>query len=807
MSDVLSRDELVEQLDFALKSAGMGACSWDLREGIMRWDTQMHALFGLEPGSFSGKYNDFLALVDSGDRPRLALEIAAGLEKCAEFESEFRIVYSCTAAVRCLKMRVKVRADAEDKARYITALCWGVTDRHRITPALASERHLLSTLMDNLPDNIYFKDRESRFLAVNRAMLSWTGFKDQSEIIGKTDKDLFADEHADAALADEQKIIGTGQPIVGVEEKETWPDGHETWVSSTKVPWRDASGKVIGTFGSSRDITGEGQEALEKAGRAKSEFLANMSHEIRTPMNGVIGMTGLLLDSDLDPQQREFAQTICTSAETLLKIINDILDFSKIEAGKLTFELLDFDLIEAVEGALDMLAERAQGKEIELAGTILPGTPTRLRGDPGRLRQILTNLISNAIKFTETGEVAVRVSEERETETYAVLRFEVQDTGTGIPPEAQARLFEAFSQADPSTTRKYGGTGLGLAIAKQLVAMMQGQIGVRSQPGKGSTFWFTAQLEKQASTAKAPERSFRDSFNFRALVVDDNATNREILRRQILAWKMQANRAASGTEALKLLRAAATEGNPYDLALLDVQMPEMDGLTLARAIKADPAIAGTRLIVLTSLGHAISAAELKKIGIDAYLVKPTKQSRLFDCLVNAMVKTMPENDFAKSAVTASASICLEPNPQLEKVRILVAEDNIVNQKVALAQLQKLRYKANVVANGLEVLQALQQISYDIILMDCQMPEMDGYEATREIRKREKSSDQYCNWKSPVYIIAMTANAMQGEREKCFAVGMDDYLSKPVRTFELQTALERWKLAQNQLNRATTPCDG
>jgi CheY-like chemotaxis protein len=495
----------------------------------------------------------------------------------------------------------------------------------------------------------------------------------------------------------------------------------------------------------------------------------------------------------LTPEQREYLEMVSTSADALLTVINDILDFSKIEAGKLTFEILDFDLVETVEGALDVFAERARKKGIELACEIPADMPRRLRGDPGRLKQVITNLIGNAIKFTEKGEIVVRVAKEDESATDAVVSFTVKDTGIGIPPEIQERLFQAFTQADASTTRRFGGTGLGLAISKQLVDKMGGTIGVTSRPGAGSTFWFRVRLEKQTGPAEpAPSIYFRDLFDLRVLVVDDNATNRQILRHQLFAWKMQKGSAGSGHEALEILRAAAAEGKPYDLALLDMQMPEMDGMTLARAIKADPAIASARLIILTSMGHMHTQEELKAAGVDAYLVKPVKQSRLFDCVISVLGHVAAEHVFTSPAKDEPAADEPDELASSRQARILLAEDNIVNQKVALAQLRGLGFSADAVVNGREVLEALKQVPYDIIFMDCQMPELDGYEASQQIRQAERASQ--ASWPVPVRIVAMTANAMTGDREKCIAAGMDDYLSKPVRKTDLQAALIRWKTA-------------
>jgi two-component system sensor histidine kinase/response regulator len=712
------------------------------------------------------------------------------------------LAWLISRAIRSRVLAIELaKADAESgrqtAQRLIVEQQAAKQELERLATALRTSEVFLQSLVECLPVYIYRKDTEGRFIFANKRFCDYKG-RPAAEILGKTNFDIDPPEMAQKYRAIDQVLMETRRQF---ETEESWINskGEQRWNRIIKLAVLDTSGDVVATQGMFWDITSNkhaeqnlklAKEAAEETARAKSEFLARMSHEIRTPMNGVIGMVDLLLGNDLAAPQRELAETIRTSAETLLTIINDILDLSKIEAGKMTIEVLDFDLVKTIESTLDIVAARAFSKGIELVNSVPIGIPTRLRGDPGRVRQILTNLLGNAIKFTDKGEVVVSVGKESESATHTVLKFNVHDTGIGITPEAQARLFEPFSQADRSTTRTYGGSGLGLAIAKRLAEMMQGKIGVQSKPGEGSTFWFTARLEKQPVNATGADH--HDLATLRVLVVDDNATNREILCQQILAWKMHAAGAASGPEALQKLRTAAQEGKPYDLALMDVQMPGMDGLTLAREIKADAPIAGTRLAILTSLGQAYGTQELKLADIDTYLVKPVKQSRLFDCLANTMGKAVVCDTAGKSDLSASPADSSQVEPPREKARILLAEDNQTNQRVAEGLLRKLGYRADIVANGQAALEALQLIPYDIILMDCQMPEMDGYDATRAIRMRERSSDQGPHWKCPVHIIAITANAMQGDREKCLAAGMDDYLSKPIRLQELQAVLERWK---------------
>ncbi|MFA5058903.1 MAG: response regulator, partial [Opitutaceae bacterium] len=817
---------------------------------------------------------------------------------------------------------------------------------------LRRERSMMDTFMRSIPDAVYFKDLQSRFIKCSDSLAGIVGKRHPAELIGKSDFDFYAGSLAQTLFEDEQKIIRTGRPLVSLPEKVVFPDGRFRWFLATKLPLCDDRGRIIGTFGISRDITElkaaeeklRSQEALyrfifmhtpvgiswvqerraetrivnpahesitgvpaarskdtsnyvavshpddrakqdalmdklyrgeidhfsmekrylhpgggvvwavltmhlfkdrstgavqevttvvditeqkraaeelrqaketaEKASLAKSAFLAMMSHEIRTPMNGVIGMTSLLLDSPLTREQRDFTETIRASGDALLSIINDILDFSKIESGRLELEHETFVLSECVEGALDLLAAKAAEKRLDLLYEIADGVPQAVRGDATRLRQVLVNLLGNAIKFTDRGEVVLTVRVQTTGELPAEARiavgsfspiaaagtapsgtrsplpgpdgkpqfvellFSVTDTGIGIPPEAMERLFHSFSQVDTSTTRRFGGTGLGLAISKRLVELMGGALGVQSEVGRGSTFSFTLRTE----FLPAPRRPYLAGPRLhlsdrRVLIVDDNSTNRRILTTVVAGWGMVPRAASAAAEALAWLRA----GEQFDVAILDMQMPETDGVTLAREIRRLPGADRLPLLLLSSLGQRETTADQGLFT--ASLTKPVKPSQLFDVLAGIFRDTPP----------AAAPIRVVPQPGVAPVehalRVLLAEDNAVNQKVALHLLAALGYRADLAANGLEVLEALERQSYDVILMDVQMPEMDGLEAARRIVARQPDRKQR------PWIIALTANAVQGDRESCLAAGMDDYISKPIGKEDLASALKRIRQAK------------
>lgn len=809
--------------------------------------------------------------------------------------------------------------DAEGRVIGTFGLSRDITARKQAEADLDHERYLLHMLMENLPDSIYFKDVRNRFLRVSRGLMLKFELKDPADAVGKTDFDFFTREHAQQAAIDEQELIRSGKPLIEKEEKETWPDGRVTWVSTTKLPLRDAGGTIIGTFGVSRDITqhkqaeeslrrseslyhslveylpqnifrkdlegrftfanqkflaimgksldelvdktdydffprelaekyraddaavittGQSLDAIEEhitpdgstlymqvvktpvfgprgeivgtqcifwdvtekkrqeqelqkaklaaesANRAKSDFLANMSHEIRTPMNAIIGMTELVLDTSLTGSQREYLTIVRESGESLLSVINEILDFSKIEAGKLDLENSPFTLRESLGDTMKSLALRAHGKGLELACRIAPNVPETLMGDSFRLRQVIVNLVGNAIKFTDRGEIVLEVTCEEAPDSPGddaeyLLHFSVRDTGIGIPQDKLALVFAPFEQADTSTTRKYGGTGLGLTISSRIVGLMGGRIWVESEPGHGSTFQFTArfQLTEGAATDVQPlhPESLRD---LRVLIVDDNATNRRILDEMMRNWELRPTSVPDVPAALFALREAQTANDPYRLILTDANMPDVDGFTLAEQVRSDAALSGSVIMMLTSGGRSGDIARCEKLGIAAYLLKPVKQSELFDAIV-AGLGTATHDAAAAERIPGAQVAAVRP------LNILLAEDSLVNQKLAIGLLSKWGHTVNVANNGREAVASLEAHEFDLVLMDVQMPEMDGLEATAAIRTGEKETGGH------IPIIAMTAHAMKGDREACLAAGMDAYVAKPVRAHELYAAIERF----------------
>ncbi len=793
-----------------------------------------------------------------------------------------------------------VREEQGGEGRFI-AVVRDITERKQIEEELKIRASWQKAVLDYAGYAIIATTPDGVIQTFNRAAERMLGYRAE-EVIGKMSPAVIHDpqEVEDRAKTFSMELgerIEPGFEVFVAKTRKDLPNEYEwTYIrkDGTRFPvllsvtaLKGSSGEITGFLGLALDITDRKQseaafisyaqeleiinqsldvalDQAEAATVAKSAFLATMSHEIRTPMNGVIGMTGLLLDTDLTPEQREFAETVRLSGDHLLTVINDILDFSKIEAGKMDLEIIDFDLRTAVDETVDLLAERASSKGLNLACLFHADVPTALRGDPGRLRQVLINLLGNAIKFTEQGDVVLSVTLMHQTDTDATVRFEVQDTGIGLSPDAQGRLFQSFSQADSSTTRKFGGTGLGLAICKQLTKLMGGQIGVDSKLGEGSTFWFTVQLGKQPqATASVAAMASQDLRGLLFCIVDDSPFNRRILESYATKWGARCLIAENGRQALAVLRKVAAQGYACDFAIINMQLPGMDGLELARAIKADPMLAPTRLVLLTHQGQRGDAQAAHTAGYAAYLRRPVHESQLYECLVtlcvlsaSATAREGQSGDQTVRPALVTRHSLAEAKAQAT-AKILVAEDNVVNQKVALRILEKLGYRADLVANGLEVLDALERITYDAVLMDCQMPEMDGFAATAEIRRREALSvkreaqdkgmrpreasfvkreaedeiQETCDapdvkGETPLVretpdsgtkyasrftydalprripIIAMTANAMQEDRDRCLAAGMDDYLSKPVQPKVLAEILARWVSAPPSISNLT-----
>ena len=717
-------------------------------------------------------------IIDAGVSIEVGAALAMRREKTKVFDhlivTRDGLLVGVVAVPRMLEtLAVLEQRRREQLTRLTRRLENEIVDREKATEALHRSRGMLKRVIDSLPHSIFWKSPDLRYLGCNRSFAAEAGGEAVSAVIGKTDEQLaWSDEDASLFRECDEEAIRTLSPVLRTVKR--GPDG--LFFEIRRIPMFDPAGDFIGILGSHEDVTEKVTVARAvAANRAKSEFLANMSHEIRTPMNGVLGMAELLLGTELDAKQRKLAETVFRSGESLLRILNDILDFSKIEAGRLEVEHVDFYLRDHVGKLMDLFTLNTQGKGLEFNCRIENDVPDAVNGDPGRLSQVLSNLAGNAVKFTDRGSISVRVSLQNQTREEALVAFEVKDTGIGISLDAQSKIFDPFTQPDQAKNRNFGGTGLGLSISRQLCEMMGGHIEVKSIPGKGSTFLFTVRLKNQFLRESAPDDFvLSNPEGLRILIVDDNSENRDLFQAMLDSWKMFGGEAESGEEALGLLREAANSGVPFHVVVLDMWMPGMDGVELAKRIKADPSIASAALIMVSG-----DIAESCPPGVAAFLVKPVRASQLYNVIMAAIRNCSTEN----SAVSARPE---DVEPLFTPV--LLADDNLTNRCVCTEMLETLGCRRiDVVSNGREALEALARANYGLVLMDCQMPEMDGCEAARRFRQIETETG--AEPRTP--IVALTAHAMKGALEKCLAAGMDDYIAKPFTLAQIKAALDRW----------------
>ena len=816
--------DLKEKYELALNGSRDGIFDWDIGSGDLFLSRRWKEMLGYGDRELKNEFQTFLSLLHDEDVPMVDAYVQkylAGVIK--NYSLEFRMKHK-DGSLRWILARGEAIRDEAGRPYRMAGSHTDITERKKWESELKNAQYRLELALDAGEHGIWDWNLETHDTYFSPVYFTMLGYDDR-------ELPMNLDTFGQLIHPEDKKRV---MPVImkAVEAGTSYECEFRLRCKNGQYKWILGKGKSYFRYGNDRPYRAVGvhididarkaaEEKLEEFARkleiknldldralsrarvlaeeaelasvAKSNFLANMSHEIRTPMNGIIGMTGLLLDTELDREQRHFAETVNSSAESLLNLLNDILDFSKIEAGKLDLEILDFDLLTLMDDFVDSMAVQAEKKGLELVSIIDPLVPRYVAGDPGRLRQILTNLVGNAIKFTDEGEVVVELESSAEPDDGAgtfVLRCSIKDTGIGIPRDKMGILFEKFTQADASTTRKYGGTGLGLAISRQLAELMGGTIGVSSRAGGGTEFWFTLRMkEAEKKEFSHPEMDFS---GMRTLIVDDNATNRQILSTRLHAWGMRCMESGDGRSALDCLLRAAQEGDPFVLALIDMQMPGMDGATLGRTIRGDERLADLRMVMLTSVGNRGDARKFADMGFDGYLNKPLKHLELQGVL--ALVMNQNPSGGGSRVPLATRHEVRENLLRFSdmKRRILLVEDNITNQQVALGILKKMGLHADAAANGREAVDSFAFIPYDLVLMDVQMPVLDGYEATGQIRELEKNRAAE-RGESPVLvpIIAMTAHAMQGDREKCLAAGMNDYLSKPIAPAELARVLKKW----------------